>query len=95
MRAKGRYWVAFWLIYSLGILAWVVARQTAAVVLAGRLREIRNDRSALEARRTELLGRIRVGRSRATLIPRALKMGLEMPADSEITIIRVPDPDNR
>jgi hypothetical protein len=90
---KGRHWLAFWLFFFLGILAWVVARQTASVVLASQLREKRAARSALEGSRADLLGRIRTASSRAVLIPRAQARGLRLPADSEIIILQVPNPE--
>ena len=87
---KGRHWLAFWLFFFLGILAWVVARQTSSVVLAISLRETRARRSALEGMRADLLRRIRTASSRAVLIPRAQARGLRLPADSEIIILQVP-----
>jgi hypothetical protein len=95
MRAKGRYWVAGWLIFFLAILAWVASRQTAAVVAAAELEQLRQQRTALEARQGELLARIRTARSREVLIPRAQAMGLRLPADSEIIILPVPQSDRR
>jgi hypothetical protein len=70
-----------------------VARQTASVVLATRLREKRTEHSALEGSRADLLRRIRTGSSRAVLIPRAQGKGLRLPADSEIIILQVPNPE--
>ncbi len=95
MRAKGRYWVAAWLIFFLAILTWVASRQTAAVTAASELERLRQQRAALEARQGELLARIRAARSREVLIPRAQAMGLRLPADSEIIILQVPQPDPR
>jgi hypothetical protein len=93
MPARGRHWLALWLLFFLGILAWVVARQTASVVLASQLSQARTERSTLETRRAELIRRIRTAGSRAVLIPRARGMGLRLPADSEIVILHVPDPE--
>ena len=89
---KGRHWLAFWLFFFLGVLAWVVARQTASVVLATELREARARRSALEGMKADLLRRIRAASSRSVLIPRAQSRGLRLPADSEIIILQVPEP---
>jgi hypothetical protein len=89
--ARGRHWLAFWLLFFLGTLAWVVARQTASVVLASRLADAREQRSVLETRRAELIRRIRTAGSRTVLIPRAEALGLRLPADSEIIILQVPD----
>lgn len=93
MPARGRHWLAVWLVFALAILAWVVARQTDAVVLVTSLRETRSERSVLEGRRAELLRRIRAAGSRAVLIPRARALGLRLPADSEMIILQVPSPD--
>jgi hypothetical protein len=90
VQPRGRVWVTLWLVFVLAILAWVVARQTSAVVSAGELDDLRNERSLLEARRAELLRRIREGESRAVLVPRAESLGLRMPADSEIVILPAP-----
>ncbi len=95
VQPRGRVWVTLWLVFVLAILAWVVARQTSAVVSAGELDELRNQRSLLEARRAELLRRIREGESRAVLVPRAESLGLRLPADSEIVILPAPAPGER
>ncbi len=90
MKLKGRGWVAVWLVSVLGVLVWVVARQTASHVAATELREVQEQRASLEAQRAELLRRIREVGSRAVLVPRAESLGLRLPADSEIIIVRVP-----
>lgn len=90
MRLKGRHWLAGWLIFFLAILSWVASRQTSAVFAAMELARLREQRTTLEARHGELLRRIRSARSRAVLIPRAQTLGLRLPADSEIVILRVP-----
>ena len=92
---KGRRWLAFWLFFFLGILAWVVARQTSSVMLARNLGGDRTRRSALEGVKSDLLRRIRTASSRAVLIPRAQAHGLRLPADSEIIILQVPNPESR
>ncbi|MSR07537.1 MAG: hypothetical protein EXR93_10810 [Gemmatimonadetes bacterium] len=93
MAARGRHWLAVWLVFALGVLAWVVARQTAAHVLATKLNEVRTERSVLEGRRAELLRRIRAAGSRAVLTPRARALGLRLPADTDIIILQVPTPE--
>ena len=95
VQPRGRVWVTLWLVFVLAILAWVVARQTSAVVSSGELDELRNERSLLEARRAELLRRIREAESRAVLVPRAESLGLRLPADSEIVILPTPVPGER
>jgi hypothetical protein len=84
MAAKGRHWLLLWLVFALGVLVWVSARQTSAVVLAGRLREARAQRLAVEAERTALARRLQEAESRAVLIPRAESLGLRQAVDSEI-----------
>lgn len=95
MPRKGRIWVGAWLAFILAMLAWVVARQTSAVVTAGELSELREQRAALEAAHAELLARIRLDRSRDVLIPRAEALGLRLPADSEVVILQVPEAGKR
>ena len=84
-----------WLLSILGVLAWVVARQTSAHVTASELRSAQQERSALEARRADLLSRIRTAGSRAVLVPRAESLGLRLPADSEIVILELPSREGR
>ena len=84
-----------WLLFFLAILVWVVARQTASVVAATELGELREERAQLEAQHAELLARIRTGKSRRVLIPRAEGLGLRLPADSEIIILQVPGAEKR
>jgi len=84
-----------WLLFFLAILGWVVARQTASVVAATELADLREQRARLEARHAELVTRIRAGKSRRVLIPRAEGLGLRLPADSEIIILQVPGTERR
>ncbi len=83
----------FWLVFALAVLGWVVARQTSAHLLAGELGGLRNERSAREADRATLERRIREASSRARLIPRAERLGLRLPADTQIVILQVPSPE--
>lgn len=90
MAVKGRHWFALWLLAGLTTLWAIVARYTDAHRLAGELRELRTARATLEGRRTELERRIRTASSRAVLVPRAQRLGLRAPADSEIVLLPVP-----
>jgi hypothetical protein len=92
MMVRGRAWVTLWLLYFLAVLAVVVARQTSSVVAASELRTLQEERRILESRRNDLLIRIREGRSRARLIPRAEELGLRLPVDSEIVTLEVVRP---
>jgi hypothetical protein len=93
MAAKGRHWLVLWLLFVLVVLAWVSARQTSSVVLAGTLREVRAQRLAVEAERTTLARRLQEAESRAVLIPRAESLGLRQAVDSEIINLQPPPPD--
>ncbi len=89
--ARGRFWVVLWLLlFVLPTLVWVTARQTSALVAAAELNELRDQRSAMEARRAQLLQRVRKAESRGVLVPRAESLGLRTAADSEIVILEVP-----
>lgn len=91
IRLKGRHWVLLWLLVFLGGALLVVFRQTEALGTARRLRDLREDRSNLEARRAELERRIRVASSREVLVPVAKRtLGLHEPADSEFVLFPVP-----
>ena len=62
---------------------------------ATELRGIQQERATLEARRAEVLRRIREAESRAVLVPRAESLGLRLPADSEMGILQVPTREGR
>lgn len=90
MAPRGRFWLLLWLGFVLGVLAWVNARQTASVVLARTLQDVRAERGAAEAERAALQRRLRDAGSRWELIPRAEALGLREAADSEIVTLRAP-----
>jgi hypothetical protein len=91
MRLKGRHWVLLWLLVFLGGALTVVGRQTAAFRTARRLRDFREERSTLEARRAELERRIRIASSREDLVPVARRgLKLHEPVDSEFVLFAVP-----
>jgi hypothetical protein len=87
---RGRHWIAFWLVALLAALWAVVARQTSALNAARALADLREARAALDGRRGELERRVRNAQSRAVLVPRARKMGLRLPADTEIILLPAP-----
>jgi type II secretory pathway component PulJ len=90
MTFRGRHWIMLWLLLFLAVAAVVQARQTAAIQAAGRLRALREERTALEAARSALERDIRQSLSRQTLGGRAERLGLHQPADSEFTVFRLP-----
>jgi hypothetical protein len=93
MRLKGRHWLVLWLLVFLGTAVAVVARQTGAFRVARRLHDLREERSALEARRADLERRIRVASSRQVLVPVAeRRLGLYQPSDSQYRLFPLPSP---
>ena len=89
-RIKGRHWLAIWLVALLAALWAVIARQTASLNAARALTDLRAERAGLEGRRAELERRIRAAGSRAVLLPRAERLGLRLPADTEIILLPTP-----
>ena len=91
MRIKGRHWLLVWLLLFLLVAAVVVARQTAAFKVARRVGELREQRTALEARRADLERRIREASGRQVLLPKAERdLGLHLPADNEFILFAAP-----
>ena len=91
MRLKGRHWMVIWLLIFLCVLVAITTRQTAGFRTARRVRELREERLALEARRAELERRIRVASSRQVLVPVAERLlGLHEPSDSEFVLFALP-----
>jgi cell division protein FtsB len=91
MRLKGRHWVLVWLAVFLLTAAAVTGRQAAAFQAARRLRELREERTALEAQRADLERRILESSSRRVLEAKAERnLGLHYPADHEFTLFVVP-----
>ncbi len=93
MRVKGRIWLIGWLVFALVVLAWVVTRDAAGYRTARHLDSLRTRKAVLQARRAELISRVSRDRSRAVLMPRAAALGLRQPVDSEIVLLRLPDPE--
>jgi cell division protein FtsL len=91
-RIKGRHWLAVWLVALLAALWAVIARQTASLNAARTLTDLRAERAGLEGKRDELERRIRTASSRAVLLPRAEKLGLRLPADTEIVLVPASPP---
>lgn len=91
MRLKGRHWVVIWLLIFLCVLVAITTRQTAGFRTARRVRELREERLALEARRADLERRIRLASSRQVLVPVAERLlGLHEPSDSEFVLFALP-----
>src|SRR5258707_14814067 len=89
--AKGRHWVALWLVAFL-VTTWLVyARQTAAIRAARELADLRARRANMDGHRADLERRIRPAEGRAVLVPRAqARLGLHLPSASEIVLAPAP-----
>ncbi len=91
MRLKGRHWLMLWLLVFVAGLVAVATRQTSGFRTARRVRELREERLALEARRGELERRIRAASSRQVLVPLAERvLDLHQPSDSEFVLFVLP-----
>ena len=95
MQLRGRHYLMLWLLLFLMVAVGVVARQSSAISAATRLRQLREERATLEARRADLERRIREASSRRSLGRLAESLGLHEPADSEITPLLLPRGDRR
>jgi hypothetical protein len=95
MPFRGRHWIAFWLVALLAALWAVIARQTSALNSARALADLRTERASLEGRHADLERRVRTAQSRTVLLPRARKLGLRLPADTEIILIPAQPPEPR
>jgi cell division protein FtsL len=89
MELKGRHWVAVGLAAFLSVALIVVWRQSEARRTFRELEALRRTRGTLEVQRTTARGEISRASSRAVLVPLAeQKLGLRLPQDSEITILK-------
>lgn len=93
MGLRGRHWTALWLLAFLGAAWVVIARQTAAIRAARELAALREQRANLEGHRADLERRIREAEGRVVLVPRArTRLGLHLPADTEMILLPLPAP---
>ena len=91
-KPKGRYWVVFWLAVFLVTASVVVSRQKSGLDAATRLRTLRTERGAMEARRADLDRRIRTASSLPVIQAKVGALGLRVPADSQSTLHKVVSP---
>lgn len=83
--------MVIWLLIFLCVLVAITTRQTAGFRTARRVRELREERLSLEARRADLERRIRLASSRQVLVPVAERLlGLHEPGDSEFVLFALP-----
>jgi hypothetical protein len=85
MTLRGRHWLVVWLVLFLFTAAAVVTRQREALLVAQRLRDLRERRTELLGSRADLERQIGLATSRAVLVPKMERAGLHLPTDLENT----------
>jgi cell division protein FtsB len=96
MALKGRHWAAVWLLAFLAVAWIVIARQTSAIRAARELTALHEERANLAGHAADLDRRMRAATSRTVLLRRArARLGLRLPADTEIILLPVPDGERR
>lgn len=86
--ARGRVWVALALLGFVLIAAGVIWRRAAGVARLRELRQLEQQRLALEAQRTQLESDIRDATSRGVLAPLVeRRLGMHVPSDSQVVIL--------
>lgn len=85
---RGLLWLA--LAGFLVVATGVIWRRTAGIAKSRQLQELERRREALENEKLQLEGSIRLAGSRARLVPRAERLGLKLPAASQVIIITRP-----
>jgi hypothetical protein len=85
-----------WLLVFLAVAVIIQARQSAAIHSATLLRQLREQRTGLEAERADLDRQIRLATSRGVLGHLAeSELGLHLPADSEFVLLPLPNGQGR
>ncbi len=75
----------------LAALSLVVWRQTQGVALQREIRALEGERAIAETERLELATRIQGLQSRARVVPAARdRLGMHLPADSEVVLVPLP-----
>jgi hypothetical protein len=89
MTLRGRHWLVLWLVLFLFTAAAVVTRQREALLVAQRLRELRERRTELLGAKADLERQIGLATSRSVLVPKMQRAGLHLPSDIENTNLSV------
>lgn len=90
-KARGRYWLAFWLVIFVLVAAVVLLRQTASYDTAARLGKLKEAHGALDALQAQTERRIRVASTAQALLPKVARLGLGQPLDTATTILILDD----
>lgn len=90
---RGRSAIALGLAVFLAVATSVVWRRARGNIAAARLDSLGALVNELEAQRARLDGEVRRASSRVELVPRAQRLGLHFPSDSQV--IDLPDPVRR
>ncbi len=90
-KARGRYWLAFWLVGFFFVAAVVLVRQTASYEIAARLGKLKEAHGALDALQAQTERRIRVASTAQALRPKVARLGLTLPLDTATTLLVLDD----
>lgn len=83
----GRMRIVLLMLAFLVISGGVILRRTVGIAAATELRELEARRAAMINERIRLEGEIRAASSRGRLLPVAERLGLHVPADSQVMSI--------
>ena len=90
-KARGRYWLAFWLVGFFLVAAIVLVRQTASYEIAARVGKLKQAHGVLDALRAQTERRIRVATTAQALLPKVARLGLTLPLDTATTTLLMLD----
>ena len=89
MTLRGRHWLFLWLLLFLTTALAIATRQSRGLATARRLSSLQEQRTELEARRTELQRQIGRATGRDVLVPRMERLGMRLPQEHENILIRL------
>lgn len=87
-RGRGRRTIAALLLTFVLVASAVIWRRSYGLMQARRLAELDRTITQLEGTRAELAGRIRDESSRERLAPALARLGMRVPDDSQVRIVR-------
>lgn len=90
-KARGRYWLAFWLAVFFLVAAVVLLRQTASYEIAARLGRLKVARGSLEATQAQMERRIQVASTIEALLPKVARFGLGQALDTATDLMLAAD----
>jgi len=85
---RGRWYVAGGLIVFVIVAAAVIARRSYGHQEGLELTALQRRKAALESERVRLDQQIRDGSSMSVIVPKAQRLGMRMPSESQIIVLR-------